>query len=708
MRRYEGSFATAAELERDGLFQRPVSDSVKSFAAVCLLASSLAAQTIAISDTAAGAAGSFSANPFVASNGQTFVIAWQESSALVVGRADAATHTLQTQAIDAYIPFVRGVVPVSSGFLVFFTSNGGNVIRLNARGEVEGAAHQVLERYSVSAASNGDRVLAVNEAGEGVILSAAGDVLVSGLRLSTAEPYTAQAWATAAARDRFLYAEWTSSSEVRVSIVATDGRIVSTSVFANEPISSGLAAASDGEEFVVAWRTPDALRAASTAAGQVRTVVPVSVFGNLDVVWSGAEYVALVNETTTIRRVRFARDLGVTGDDVIVDEPRVNHGSQRLAIGGGQTLAAWHANATCADGYGWTALSWNGAPPQIATIGTADNLDPIVAAGRVPLILWRELRERGRRRGAMVDGGPRAIVVQPDPAASQAVASDGSGFLAAYVSPASDCTDQLTIEALDGVGNVIAHRVIGPSGGSTGGIYPSAQFTPAVAWNGSEYLVAWMAAGGSSIAGIRVSATGTLLDDTPQTLTMTTEPGYLTPRLAWAANRWNLVWWRSFLPYIPWYPGPPTVNVISLRQLDRDLQPLGADVVVAPRGWSPAVASDGSNLFVAWRDAEGLHGGFPTADGMLNFPATLRDFRPYATSVTAAAAGGAFYVLDLDRLYVYDRASFTPLRFLPARVSTSAVVRDGGSLVIAWAADRTIYSTSFVVSQPRRRIAPRR
>ena len=671
-----------------------------------LLSVPLFAQTIGlpvlVGDNSIGASGTFNANPVVAVNGGTFVVAWQKSAGIVVGRLERSGGFTESGSIPtALFPYVRALVAAGDGFLLIYTTNGGNaVVRLNARGELIGAPRIFLPGYFASAASNGRDVLVINELGDAVILSATGSTMRSGIRVSASDPYETRGWARAASGDRFLITWVTTANQLFATTLTADGQIVHDNVLiaTMETIAGSLSAASDGARFLVAWRNVFAAGALvvnsdASPAGPPLVIPKPSSGYQVEVAWSGIDYLALLDDTTRLHRVRISADGALVGDDVVVQESNVTHDAPRLAVDGSDVLMVWMSGSYCnvspplgERGGIEINAAWVGRAPQTLSPGLPDDIEPVVAAGAVsPLVIWNEVRERGLLRAAMVDGAARLLSLPQDPLIDAAVASNGSGYLAAYLSTSTDCLQTMVIESIDAGGRLVSRSVAGKGTSFVGSTYPQTMFKPSVAWNGGEYLVAWQDA--NAIVAVRVSATGELIDRSPVTLITTSEPGMLTARLAWASNRWFVVWLRSYLPYIPFYPGPPTENVISMRTFNRDLQLLAGGMVLASHGYSPAVASDGVNAMIAWRDVTAVHAVHLDKDGYPGLVVDAPLFRgQFGTSFSAAYAGGRFYVLDLDRLFVFDGASLRAVTQLPGSLSSSDMTSDGTQPVVAWSA----------------------
>lgn len=663
-----------------------------------------------VSDRSIGATGHWAREPVLAVNAGVFVAVRLDGSNIVVSRLEPSGAVVQTARLEwAGALSLRSVVRAGDGFLVVVTVSDGHseVLWMNDRGEFEGAPRQVLGGYLAVAASTGARVIVFNEYDEAVLLSASGQILRSDIRLPASDGSTRVAFSAAASRNRFVRVSAT-YDQVVATTVGLDGAVLRTSVVSPDSnLWDGLRAASDGDELVVAWRTDAAIEMTSVDRPATRMTIPLPHWYGMDMAWNGSDYVLVVADAQTrVRRMHVDRDLtSVLTNEVLVDDDSWEHGETRLAVEGAQTLAIWSTMARCSgssspadQGVPQIFFSWTGRPPQRLTSGTADDIEPVVAAGAgPPLVLWNEMRDRARQRAALVEPVPRLLPLPPEPMVNQAVATDGSGYLAATVAVGEDCALNLKVTAFDAAGSVLSRWTAGPAGDSW--VFPRSVFTPSVGWNGSEYLVAW--AVGSTILGVRVSPAGVPIDLAPVTLVISPEPGTLTPRVVWGANGWVVVWLRSRMSSAPLGAWPPSVNVISFQTVDRDLLPQRS-ALIAQYGWSPAVATDGARVLIAWRDYGALHAATLEPDGTLKPAGEVPRRGEYAQSLSAAFAGRRFHVLDLNRLYAVGDGAMTLAAELPPEVVTTNVAGDGTRLIIIWSApdgDGThrIHSSFFFV-----------
>ena len=154
---------------------------------------------------------------------------------------------------------------------------------------------------------------------------------------------------------------------------------------------------------------------------------------------------------------------------------------------------------------------------------------------------------------------------------------------------------------------------------------PGVQWAPSLAWNGSEYLVAWEsypAPGvGSDIYAARVTADGDVLD--PAGIAISTQTGY--EQYSSVASRGDefLVVWDD-------ERAGPDENVYGSRVAADGtvLDPEGIAISTAGGSeWAPTVASDGTNYFVAWGDARSGYNVYGRGSRAAGSSSTRKAFR---------------------------------------------------------------------------------
>ncbi len=179
------------------------------------------------------------------------------------------------------------------------------------------------------------------------------------------------------------------------------------------------------------------------------------------------------------------------------------------------------------------------------------------------------------------------------------VAFDGTNFLVVWHDTRTDGT----------TGDIYGARVT-PDGGvlDPNGIpistAPNWQANPAVAFDGSNYLVVWedyrSGSGFADIYGARVSPNGQLLD--PDGIAISTATGYqLEPAVAFDGVNYLVVWDDRRDD-----PTSPMVFGARVSPAGGILDPVGFPI--GPPGGAPAVAFDGTNYLVVYNRNSDIHG----------------------------------------------------------------------------------------------------
>ena len=357
-------------------------------------------------------------------------------------------------------------------------------------------------------------------------------------------------------------------------------------------------------------------------------------------------YAARISGTGTV--------LDPTGFPVL--EAPLAQGDVAMATNGAGFLVAW-SDARNRDVVG-TRLSATTTvlDPAGVTLSLAPNSEtqPAVAFdGTNYLVAWQDNRGetldiygvRVSGSGAVLDPVAIPIAVAPRPQLSPAVAFDGTNYLVIWED-----------RRLTGVGDIFGTRVskagevLDPSGlmlAVSGG----AQESPAVAFDGTNYLVVWSGWEGTSttdIKGVRVSPSGSVLD--AAYIPICTNARYQrVPAVAFNGENYLVVWTDS--------PNDGTSDLYGAR-----VSPGGAVLDAAGllidggtgNTFSPALASDGTNVLVVW---------YETAAPTIK------------TTIRARRVGPTGTVLDAASIAL---TTLVDLQAYPA------VVYDGKNFLVAW------------------------
>jgi large repetitive protein len=444
----------------------------------------------------------------------------------------------------------------------------------------------------------------------------AGTVLdPSGLPISTAvgvQNAAAIAW-----NGSFYLAAWedsrsgTGETEVYATRLGSDGSVIDGSGFV--VATSGMnqilpAVASNGTDFLVTWQHHSSATSVEIHAGRV---------SSMGVALDPTDIIIVPDAPGTVLMPSVASD----GTDYFV--------TWSLTPGPGSPFDAYGGRVTAAG----VVLDPGGI--YIASTDAGSNrLTAVASDGTGYLVTWQNVSSaasagldvsgmRISSAGVLLDSAPIVLASDQNQEARPAVASNGTDYLVVW-------TDD---RASDG-GDIYGSRVdstglsLDPNGLQIA-VAPGAQQDPAVASDGSSYMVVWSDARtdtAGDISGTRVHPTGTLLDSG---LAISTAPfGQTSPAIAASATGYFVAWTDARGANIDIYGSRLSSSGSVLDAAGLPVTTAGGD-----QG-HPAVASDGTDYYVAWED---LRSG-PTHDIYGGRVAAADGAAPDGNGVPIAAA----------------------------------------------------------------------
>jgi large repetitive protein len=342
--------------------------------------------------------------------------------------------------------------------------------------------------------------------------------------------------------------------------------------------------------------------------------------------------------------------------------------------------------------------------PQIAFDGANYLVTWIDAPGNG----WDVFGARVSPAGGVLDPTPIPISTATNDQTRPALAFDRTNYLTVWQDDRTDTA------AIDGARVAPDGTVLEPSGIPIS-IIPASQSVPAVAFDGSNYLVAWEddragpGPGGSTrvdLYAARVTQDGAMLDGAGVLIAAEAGP-QVRPAVAFDGANYLVVWSDYRRPY--------ESDIYGAR-----VTPAG--VVLDPGGFpiceasgyqfTPKLAFDGTNYLVVWDDARSDDGDVYAArvapSGTVLDPAGI----PLATgaseqggSVVAVGGGNFFVAWSDDRLqqhYIQDAYGARvspggvvldpggiPISTAPANQYVSGAAFDGANYLVTWADDRS-------------------
>jgi hypothetical protein len=205
--------------------------------------------------------------------------------------------------------------------------------------------------------------------------------------------------------------------------------------------------------------------------------------------------------------------------------------------------------------------------------------------------------------------------------------------------------------------------------------------TPAIAFNGSEYLIVYQDRRNSAetdIYGARVNVSGTVLD--PGGIPISTAPGYQRhPCVASNGNDFLVVWQDE-------RSGSTDIYGSRLDQNGLVQDPGGIEICNAINSQTfPSVASDGTNYFAVWQDArDTTTNRFDIYGARIDTSGILLDTNGIAVFAdTATQIGPSISFNTTDYLIVWEDHRTDALGIVGARVDTAGTVLDPSGITIS-------------------------
>lgn len=500
---------------------------------------------------------------------------------------------------------------------------------------------------------------------------------------------------------------WESNSDIRAARVSSGGAVLDPSGFDVATAAGGQiepSVASDGSNFLVVWgdfRTSlttgtasDVYGARITGAGTVLEPngIPISAgYGHQtspSVAFNGLRFLVAWDDarsgTFDVYASRVNKSgIVVDGTGIAVSTATGDQQDPAVASDGSTFLVAWSSGGSPNQDIYAARVSNTGvvADPTGIAVSTAAPQDLYPAAtwdGTNFVIAWEASQvvraARVTTLGAVLDAG--GFPVGGPSGLAPAVTSNGSSsFLAWHTNaPATSGRDVYAARVSSGGGVVDSPPILVS-------ITANNQRAPALAWNpeGRYFLVVWRDDRGTSadIYGARVTGTGTILDGTG--FPISTAPGDQTDAsVVWSGTHFLVVW----------------DDVRSGDENDVDIYGARVDTngtVLEPGGIpisarfgssqdSNAVAWDGTNFLVVWRDTRSgshIYGARVSDAGAVLEGAGI----PISTAAgfqdePALAWNGMHY------LVVWKQSSGSTIDIEGVRVNRSGTLADSSAIVI--------------------------
>lgn len=555
-----------------------------------------------------------------------YLIVWQDS------RTDGRNHVYGARMTAG------GAVLDPGGFPVSPLDYGQGQPRVAS----DGTAFLVVWSESRTGGSDTD-IYGARVAKDGSILDKTGIAIATGPTASQSGP--------AIAFDGTNYlVTWTDTptvtgdGDIHGARVTPSGAVLDKPGFAVATVKGGQGRQSmafDGTNYLVAWQDGrifgnyDVYAARVAKDGSVVDTTPFSIAeGAADqrapgVAFDGTDF--LVSWESVPKGAPWDVEAARVGTDgKVADMPAIplaswpgSQGNPAVGFGGGSFLVTWASTPDASlafffDIYG-ARVSPAGAlldttAPLVSNAANQERHPAAANGAGSTLVVWQDLRApswdiygiRLGPSGAPIDPAPLVVAGGPQAEVAPVVAFNGADYLVAWqvdLKSGGKADSNVRCARVSGAG------VLLDKAGIDLGISSGPETAPAVASDGTAWLVAWAELGMTSVGdmrGKRVTAGGAVADPAPLPLSSSGKAMY-APAVAFGAGSYFAVWEDT-------RPGAFTA-IYGAR-----VSPTG--MVMDPSGvrvskgdmfveQSPAVAFDGANFVVAWTDTRKKTPGLP-------------------------------------------------------------------------------------------------
>jgi hypothetical protein len=279
-----------------------------------------------------------------------------------------------------------------------------------------------------------------------------------------------------------------------------------------------------------------------------------------------------------------------------------------LAFAGENYLVAWQDRRNGPDNDIYCArVDRNGqvldsAGLPVCVMANAQERPAIAFDGTNCLVIWQDMRRddsadiyaaRIDQSGNVLDPGGFAVSARGDSQQAPAVAFSGQEYLCIWQDHRSGTVNQSYATRVLPTG-----EVVGPMGIPLL-LAANAQYRPAVAWSGSDFLAVWEdRRSGSDIYGIRLDAQGGVKDTVPFAIAVA-PGGQSNPGVVFDGQNYAVVWQdeRSGVPAA--YAARVSRSGVLLDSAGIRVGRAGAEQT------SPRIAADGQGSFAVWEDSRG-------------------------------------------------------------------------------------------------------
>jgi hypothetical protein len=565
----------------------------------------------------------------LATNGEEYLLGWSSQTRTHFAALNDRGEVIR----DAAFASAAGVVDAIAVKRDYLVVLGSNLVVVDADTLAITRTIDTHFHGNSTLATDGETALLANGSGYARILDADGDAIAPDVPFAGRQT---PAIGAASARDAYLLVwleQVDAGARLMRSVIGSNGETISAAATLitvdPERVAFGRrGVASNGSAFLVSWRSGTAVNAMLiSAAGQA--VAPPVTIADWDytdapqVAWNGREFVVVLEARTlegeadiiALRVDAQGRPLGTVRS--VAAGPQLQYHAA-VATTTRSTLAVWGQFASCyAAGNGGIMARTIEPLGPVATVSRGEPAREVPAAadaGETTLVAWVE---RGAVRGVRAVLLPSGTEIDVDATSyaqsSPAVGTNGGAYLVVWTDLQADCTTSISAAAVDANGQTGPVRMLAQNA--------NPETRPAIAWNGSEYVVVWDRTAAAQLVGMRVAADGNPIDPEPVAMTASyPDPMFYThhtgfPAIVWTGQEYLAAWTFSRTSSIPWYPDPPPILEVRTRRFTRGLLPVGTENVLATPAYGSTLGWNGTEALALWHERESTYAARIAADG---------------------------------------------------------------------------------------------
>ncbi|WP_257451659.1 hypothetical protein [Archangium lipolyticum] len=356
-----------------------------------------------------------------------------------------------------------------------------------------------------------------------------------------------------------------------------------------------------------------------------------------------------------------------------------------------------------------TVLDISGIP--ISTAANNQTKPAVASNGTNSLVVWQDTRSGGSpdiygarmsNTGTVLNTSGILISTAVNAQESPAVAYNGLDFMVVWQDSRSGAGYDIYGARVSGTG------VVRNPSGIPISTATSDQKYPAVAREGTNFLVVWRDARSYDIYGARVNSTGTLLD-TSSILISTSSNSAAMPAVAHDGTNYLVVWQDQSTPNSP--------NIYGARVSSTGTVLDTADISISKSAngqYTPAVAHDGMNFLIVWQDHRNgysaIYGARVSETGTVLDSSGILISTGYKYNPAVAHDGTNFLVVwdeyrsstgyDIYGARVSSAGTVLDTSGIPISTaineqSNPVVAHDGTNFLVVWQDYRNITSTTY-------------